>query len=312
MRINNLLLLLIGLAAYFSLSIAGCEVEEENYTPTASFTVSPTSGTTETIFFFDASASADVEDATADLVVHWDFNNDGVWDTDWITEKGYSIQYLDEVTYTAVLEGKATQGLIGQTSQTIAVSNGGGGGSGTFTDSRDNQVYNTVTIGTQVWFAQNLNYQASGSLCYDDDPANCDIYGRLYNWQLAKVVCPVGWHLPGDAEWKQLEMQLGMSQPEADSEDCRGTDQGKQMKSTSGWANDGNGTNSSGFSALPGGSRNPQGFYHDKTGEGVWWTSSEYSSEGATVRLLSYEEDAACRFESFFKTAALSIRCVKD
>ena len=64
--------------------------------------------------------------------------------------------------------------------------------------------------------------------------------GRLYLWQTALIACPTGWHLPGDEEWKTLEMYLGMSQSEADDISWRGTDEGTKLKSTSGWHQNGN------------------------------------------------------------------------
>ena len=301
----------IGLMTILSVLFQGCATENDNFPPTASFTVSAYSGNTETIFVFDATGSSDIEDPTEDLLVRWDFNGDGVWDTDWIFEKYYSIQFLDEMTYTVKLEVKDTQGATDQTTQNIEVNNGGGGET-SFKDPRDNQTYAIKQIGDQTWFTENLNYPSNGSWCYDDDPANCETYGRLYDWETAKTACPTGWHLPSDQEWKQLEMYLGMSQGEADADDWRGTDEGKKMKAASGWADDGNGSNSSGFSGLPGGSRNAFGSYHDKGGEGVWWSSASFSAEAAMGRMLSYEYDEVYRFESFFKTVGASVRCVKD
>ena len=308
---NNNIIVVIGLIAIISLMFQGCEIEDDNFPPTASFTVSPYSGTTETVFVFDATTSTDIEDPIDDLQIRWDFNGDGVWDTDWIFEKYYNIQFIDESNYIAKLEVKDSKGATGQTTESIAVSNGGGGGD-TFTDPRDQQIYATVLIGNQTWFSENLNYTATGSWCYEDDPAYCETYGRLYNWEMALNVCPTGWHLPGDDEWKQLEMYLGMSQSDADDIDWRGTDEGKKMKAISAWFEDGNGSNISGFSGLPGGSRNAFDHYQGKTAEGVWWSATALNAEAAIGRMLSYEEDEVYRFDSFFKTVGVSVRCVKD
>jgi len=66
------------------------------------------------------------------------------------------------------------------------------------------KTYKTLVIGSQTWIAENLNFDASGSRCYDDEFRNCYKYGRLYNWETAKKVCPAGWHLPTNAEWSEL------------------------------------------------------------------------------------------------------------
>jgi len=81
---------------------------------------------------------------------------------------------------------------------------------GDFTDARDGQTYKVVTIGKQCWMAEDLNfYTDTGSACYNNDPANCDTLGRLYNWWTAKTVIPDGWHLPSDAELDTLFTFLG-------------------------------------------------------------------------------------------------------
>lgn len=286
----------------------GCIVEEENFSPTASFTVSPNSGNLQTVFVFDASGSADVEDATEDLLIHWDFNGDGVWDTDWITDKKYNIQYLDISTYITKLEVKDTQGATAQASQSVDVS--GGGGTGTATDPRDGNTYATEVIGSQTWFIENLKYESRGSWCYDDDPANCAIYGRLYDWASAIDACPDGWHLPNDEEWKQIEMQLGMSRTEADATGFRGTDEALKMKSVSGWHNNYNGNNSSGFNVLPAGYYFDGAFY-ELTEVAQYWSATKDGNTGAFSRSIMWNDHRIVRNVSSVN-AGISVRCVKD
>ena len=282
-----------------------------NTPPTALYSVSPTSGTTSTNFAFDASGSTDNEDPTSDLQVRWDFDGNGSWDTNWDTEKNQNHQYSSENTYTAKLEVKDTEGLTNQYSKSITVSNSGE--TGTFTDPRDGQTYNTVDIGNQTWMAENLNYASANSWTYDDDPANGDVYGRLYPFDAALIACPSGWSLPDDEEWKTMEMALGMSQSEADKIGFRGTDEGGKMKSTSGWHNNGNGTNSSGFNGLPGGwsSRSGgTGFYH-LGDSGFWWSSTDVSGTHAQSRYLIYQVSQVYR-TYYPHMYGLSIRCIKD
>jgi uncharacterized protein (TIGR02145 family) len=120
-----------------------------------------------------------------------------------------------------------------------------------FTDARDGQTYKTVCIGKQVWMAQNLNFDAPGSLCYYNNSANCDTYGRLYdNATALQGVCPKGWHLPSDAEFTEMLTTLGG--PLAADLKMRAMGISKV-----GYWN--SATNSSGFSALPAGS-----FYRGK------------------------------------------------
>ncbi|MBN1199024.1 MAG: hypothetical protein JXA23_06710 [Bacteroidales bacterium] len=96
----------------------------------------------------------------------------------------------------------------------------------TFTDPRDGQIYPTVQIGDQCWLQKNLNYNDPNSKCYNDNPSNCNTYGRLYTWTTAIIVCPESWPLPSDAEWKILEgnadSQFGAGDPEWNGWQWRG------------------------------------------------------------------------------------------
>ena len=140
----------------------------------------------------------------------------------------------------------------------------------TFTDARDGEVYCKVVIGTQTWMAENLRYNASGSWLNSSNPSTS--YGRLYDWTTVmngassstsspsgvQGICPSGWHLPSDEEWSTLELSLGMNSSDTSlSGQFRGV-HGTSMKSTTGWSN---GTNSSGFNALPTGYYTSGSFY---------------------------------------------------
>jgi len=202
-----------------------------------------------------------------------------------------------------------------------------------FTDSRDGQFYSTVQIGTQCWMAENLNVGTridgannqidNGTMekyCYDDDVANCDTYGGLYQWDemmqyttdtAVQGICPDGWHLPTDNEWKTMEMELGMSQSEANGAGYRGTDEGEKMKSTSGWLYNGNGTNTSGFTALPGGVRYFDGGFEEPGTNGDWWSSTMYDGLNSVTRDLEESSDQVGRYGEY-KTNGFSVRCLKD
>jgi len=75
----------------------------------------------------------------------------------------------------------------------------------TFTDERDGKKYRYAKIGLQIWMTENLNYDFPSRKCYDDEEEMCDKHGSLYDWEMAKKVCPNGWHLPHEAEWQELE-----------------------------------------------------------------------------------------------------------
>jgi len=181
---------------------------------------------------------------------------------------------------------------------------------GSFTDSRDGKTYKTVTIGKQTWMAQDLNYRASsGSWCYEgDDSGNCDKLGRrLYNWKAAMESCPAGWHLPSADEWTELINYLG------------GNDvAGGKLKAKKGWKDSNtSATNSSGFSALPGGYRNYGGVFGGASTEGYWWSSTECGSgawafSGAWYFSMRYDNNVVNKYGSNHQQAGFSVRCMKD
>ena len=175
---------------------------------------------------------------------------------------------------------------------------------GSFTDSRDGKTYKTVKIGTQTWMAENLAYKAdSGCWAYNNDQSNVKIYGYLYNWETAKKVCPEGWHLPSDAEWSTLTDSLG------------GADvAGGKLKSTTGWESPNEGaTNSSGFTALPGGYLRDDGAFGWVENYGYWWCSTEDATNYlAWNRNIGYDFSSVNRKCYYYKNTGFSVRCIKD
>ena len=195
--------------------------------------------------------------------------------------------------------------------------------------------YKTIKIGTQRWFAENLQTTQyndgtvisnvtdnkawaalkTGAYCWYDNDASSyrNLYGALYNWYAVNTgkLCPSGWHVPFDAEWKTLELSLGMTQTQADGTGYRGTDQGTQMKTTSGWFSNGNGTNTSGISGLPGGNRYYNGSFVSIGNYGNWWSSTEYSTTNAWTRHLHYYLANVYRFYNY-KVHGFSVRCLRD
>jgi len=166
------------------------------------------------------------------------------------------------------------------------------------------QTYSTIFVWGITWMAENFNYNANGSMCYNNEDSNCDTYGRLYNWTTAITVCPSGWHLPSDEEWDQLINFAGGVSSTA----------GNKLKATSGWNNGGNGTNETGFSALPGGSAHSSQAYQSSGigSSGCWWSATEdtYALNFSWYRSMS---DANGEVNKSYqdKTKFCSVRCVK-
>ena len=198
-------------------------------------------------------------------------------------------------------------------------------------DERDDKRYVYVAIGEQTWMAENLNYDVDGSVCYDNDPANCEKYGRLYDWITAMVlpsscnstscasqiqtkhqgICPGGWHIPSYEEWDVLVNYV-------DSPDEWGNNRrnsGTKLKATSVWDTCRDcvaGTDDYGFSALPGGLNNSPSSYIGELGN--WWGSSEKSRTEADHLIMLYSSEYISVWSSSYNKVFMlfSIRCLKD
>lgn len=171
------------------------------------------------------------------------------------------------------------------------------------TDPRDGLTYNTIQIGTQSWMAENLRYEPnSGNYwAYDNNVNNIAVYGYLYDWVTACDVCPDGWHLPTDAEWTVLTSYLG-------------TDAGGKMKETgtTHWSIPNAGaTNTSGFTALPGGYHLLDGSFKKLGLTGYWWSATEGDPNSAWSRELYYNHSDVIRAHPE-KPYGYSVRCVKN
>ncbi|MDY6331601.1 MAG: fibrobacter succinogenes major paralogous domain-containing protein [Fibrobacter sp.] len=174
------------------------------------------------------------------------------------------------------------------------------GNDSTMTDSRDGKVYKTVKIGNQIWMAENLNFEEDNSYCYNDSAKYCTKYGRLYTWAAADRACPDGWHLPTIDEFETLFATIG-GQSTA----------GKKLKSTSGWNNDGNGTDDFGFTALPTGIRYGKDKYYNYEGDHAnFWSSIKNGSDSAEYVNMFYDYDNA-RQLVHDKNDGMSVRCLK-
>jgi uncharacterized protein (TIGR02145 family) len=198
----------------------------------------------------------------------------------------------------------------------------------------DGYTYNLVDIGTQCWFKESLrsdnyrngdaipgelsnsswqNASSGAQAVYNDDAAYLTNYGRLYNWfaiQDSRGLCPTGFHVPSDGEWMMLEMALGMTQSQVHTWGWRGTDQGTQIKSSSGDSPSWNGSNSSGISSLPAGFRDESGIFFDFGNVNCVWSASP-DGYNAISRFLNSGYSTIYR-DSFNPRLGFSVRCLRD
>lgn len=204
---------------------------------------------------------------------------------------------------------------------------------GELTDKRDGQTYKTVTIGDQVWMAENLNYKYHEgvlSFCFENSADSCAKYGHLYLWSSAvdslaefstegkgcgyekpcnfttsvRGICPEGWHLPSQNEWDILLEAVGGNETA-----------GENLKTTEGWQYDrglgGNCKNPYGFSVLPAGRGSNKEDNYNIGLASYFWTSTEVYERYAMYKQFSHDQTKA-REDYIGKNTGFSIRCVKD
>lgn len=189
-----------------------------------------------------------------------------------------------------------------------------------FMDARDSQTYRSVTIGSQVWMAQNLNHQIDSSWWYKNSAANGAMHGRLYQWAAAmglddscntkscaddltekrQGACPSGWHVPTESEWTKLvDTTLEV--------DVAGT----KLKATGdGWRTY-SGTNQYGFGALPSGARVNNNSFTNLGGEAIFWSASAKYASSAWFLAISNSGESA-KGDDGKKNLGLSLRCLHD
>lgn len=200
---------------------------------------------------------------------------------------------------------------------------------GTVTDIEGNS-YEYKTIGTQVWMRNDLNtskYNDGTTIPNVQDNiewslTNTNAYctytsvGKLYNFYVitdSRKLCPAGWHVPSDSDWKTLEIYLGMSQDQADATGLRGTDEGGKLKATTSvWDSPNTGaTNSAGFSATGSGYREDSGTFTNTGTSAYYWSNSEYDAVSAWSRSL-LNTSAQIGRRNIKKGNGFSVRCIKD
>ncbi|MFZ9760411.1 MAG: fibrobacter succinogenes major paralogous domain-containing protein [Candidatus Kapaibacteriota bacterium] len=194
-------------------------------------------------------------------------------------------------------------------------------------DTTPKDTIQTIAIGTQVWMTKNLDIAKfrNGDIIpeaktdsawiaaamankpawcfYEYSDTNGKKYGKLYNWYAVSDVrglAPQGFHVPTDVEWTRLTNQLKGDMVA-----------GSKLKSKADWLNSGNGNDTTGFTALPGGYCSENGFFYSLGELGSWWSATQENTTNAFSREMNNENSVVKRYNAS-KSEGLSVRCVKD
>lgn len=274
-------------------------IAHSNLKPTAAFFIGYEYGNLTTSFYFDAKTSNDGEDLIDQLKVRWDFESDGVWDTQYVKEKTANHKYSSPGIFRVKMQVMDTGGLTDTTSLSVNVT-AGTNETGLILDAKTSVAYGTVKIGTQWWMSENLDEPITGkNLCYNKLAANCALYGGLYTWtdvmngaitEKARGLCPTGWHIPTLNEWQQLL-------------DFYGTNLAKQHLEVTG---------DSDFRMYLAGQRSTDGrTYQMMNLVTSFWTSTKTSGENANA--FSFQKDQDMYFKlNLAQSYGFSVRCIKD
>jgi uncharacterized protein (TIGR02145 family) len=247
----------------------------------------------------DGSIEIEVTGGTSPYSYDWS-NGETTKDIDGLSAGVYSVMVKDAVDSTATGSIKVNQPIPVNTVIDI-----------------EGNIYTTIKIGEQTWMQENLRVSvapdstAISGFIYNDETGNKETFGRLYTWNVAmngsiaekaQGICPVGWHIPSDEEWKTLEMYLGMTRQEADmSNTWRGQGVGTKLGKVG----------ESGYEAIYAGRMTSYGTYSLLNQYEYVWTSTE-SGQDAWRRCLEKGVSTVGRWNTFPKTYAFSIRCIKD
>ncbi|MGL1903143.1 MAG: hypothetical protein OCC49_13465 [Fibrobacterales bacterium] len=200
----------------------------------------------------------------------------------------------------------------------------------TIIDGRDGQVYKTTTIGTQTWMAENLRYDpGDGTYCYEHLQELCDRYGRLYDWVNAYAdtniisdderfkysVCPEGWRIPDHSDWDTLAQFLVTQHNTPEKKEQHWPEIGTLLKTTHGWNYAGNGSDTYGFSGLPGGVLLSNGQWEGLGERAIWWSASNVTYGSYIFYTLNFDNDSLGGRAPQFRSTDINyapMRCLWD